>query len=137
MEEFELEKSARGVDGRFFPWGDGFDASRCCMRDSHKGQRLPAVVNSFPLDESPYGVRGMAGNMRDWTVTVYEKEGPPLFDGLVQAVDSSSEESASYRVNRGGSWDSVARNTRISYRVSSQPVYRGANFGLRLARGLH
>jgi formylglycine-generating enzyme required for sulfatase activity len=65
--ELEWEKGARGVDGRFFPWGDGFDPSWCCIRASHQGRRLPAEVGRYPVDESVYGARDLAGNMRDCT----------------------------------------------------------------------
>ena len=134
-EEFEWEKAARGVDGRFFPWGDGFDASRACMRDSHKDQMLPAVVDSFILDESPYGVRGLAGNMRDLTATVYRKEGPPLSGGMVQSLGTAaSVEDVSNRVARGGGWDYDAWYTRVADRRSNQPGYRSGNLGFRLAR---
>jgi eukaryotic-like serine/threonine-protein kinase len=135
-EEFEWEKSARGADGRFFPWGDGFDAARCCIRDSHKGQMLPAVMDSFPMDVSPYGVRGMAGNMRDWTATVYRKEGPPLLDGLEQQVDSASEEKTFSRVYRGGCWNFVSRFSRVSFRGYIQPDGRNPSLGFRLARSV-
>jgi len=68
--ELEWEKAARGVDGRHFPWGDGFDGSFCCTRQSFSVPEhcLPQVVNSsrFLIDRSPYGVRGMAGNVSDW-----------------------------------------------------------------------
>ena len=63
--EFEWEKSARGVDGRWYVSGDGFDPSCCHMTDSHKGRFFPADVDSYPIDESVYGVRGLAGNVMD------------------------------------------------------------------------
>ena len=57
----EWEKAARGVDGRIHPWGDGVDASF-----AHFGASEPASVELHPADSSPYGVRGLAGNVSDW-----------------------------------------------------------------------
>ena len=63
------ERSQRGRCGHFFVWGDGFDPSYACMRNSHKKVEapVPSLVDSFPIDESVYGVRGMAGNIMEWT----------------------------------------------------------------------
>ena len=69
LHELEWEKAARGGDERIFPWGDEFDPSYACMNKSHANYSLPAVVDSFPVDESVYGVRGMAGNTRTWTAS--------------------------------------------------------------------
>ena len=68
--EFEWEKAARGVDGRAFPWGDRFDASLCNSGESNPGRPRPLPVDSYETDVSVYGVRGMAGNARDWTATL-------------------------------------------------------------------
>ncbi len=62
----EWEKAARGADGRFYPWGDVLDPSWCSMTQSHAGLRAPSPVHAFPIDCSPLGVRGLAGNVRDW-----------------------------------------------------------------------
>jgi serine/threonine-protein kinase len=133
-EEFEWEKSARGVDGRFFPWGDGFDASRCCMRDSHKGQRLPTKVDTFPLDESPYGVRGMAGNVMDWTETEYKEKGPLIQGGrVVPERRSSAGDDVSYRVLRGGNWSENQKSSRTAPRGYSYSSSRSSTNGFRLA----
>ncbi len=68
--EFEWEKAARGVGGRAFPWGDRFDASFCNSGESNPGRPRPLPVDSYETDVSVYGVRGMAGNARDWTATL-------------------------------------------------------------------
>ncbi|HQQ77837.1 MAG TPA: bifunctional serine/threonine-protein kinase/formylglycine-generating enzyme family protein [Thermoanaerobaculia bacterium] len=68
--EFEWEKAARGVDGRAFPWGDRFDASFCNSGESNPGRPRPLPVDSYETDVSVYGMRGAAGNARDWTATL-------------------------------------------------------------------
>ena len=42
----------------------------------------------------------------------------------------------SKRVNRGGSWNSNARNVRAAYRNWNTPDNRNNNLGFRLARAL-
>lgn len=62
--EAEWEKAARGTDGRRYPWGDTFDATKTNLSSNY-----PSPVGSFPQGSSPYGVMDMAGNVFEWTAT--------------------------------------------------------------------
>ena len=135
---FDLEwaKAARGVDGRFYPWGDGFNPSFTCMRQSHKGRALPVVVDSYPVDESVYGIRGMAGNSIDWTASVWKAEGQNIENGrIVEIPDLSSV--GSYRIYRGGSWINEAQFLRVSSRGYIGPSLRYDDRGVRLSRSIN
>jgi serine/threonine-protein kinase len=65
--EGEWEKAAKGVDGRYYPWGNLFDNEFCNNFYAHR-DRQPGIVevDLFPQDSSPYGIRGLAGNVADW-----------------------------------------------------------------------
>ncbi len=130
LDELEREKAARGVDGRFYPWGDAFDPSWCTMRDSHAGEPRPSEVESFPLDESVYGVRGMAGNVLDWTGTVYTADGQ-VSDGGALVV--RSDDGVGRRVTRGGSWNDAASSARCATRYNLDPTVRLNFLSFRLA----
>ena len=74
LHELEWEKTARGVDERFFPWGNEFDQSFACMKNSHKDSPTIQDINSYPIDKSVYGVRGMGGNSQDWCLNEWSKD---------------------------------------------------------------
>ncbi|MBX2799917.1 MAG: protein kinase [Myxococcales bacterium] len=94
----EWQKMARGVDGRPFPFGHHWDPAWCNTRSSHPdGFPQPTPVDSFPLDVSPYGVRGVGGNVRDWCA---DREGV-IADDRVVVPDFAEHWSASAS---GGTW---------------------------------
>lgn len=76
----EWEKAARGTDGRLWPWGNAADPALANLGTDYSDQ--PAAggskdghawwcdVDAMPGDVSPYGVRGMAGNVAEWTETL-------------------------------------------------------------------
>ncbi len=67
--EEEWEKAARGTDGRRYPWGNEWDASKSNTYEA--GLRNPTEVGQFP-DISPYNVHDMLGNVQEWTASWYK-----------------------------------------------------------------
>jgi len=134
--EMEWEKAARGVDGRLFPWGDVADSAWFCAASSFPGRGLPTDVDRWPVDESPYGVRGMAGNVRDWCSNIFSYVGADLdsVEGL------PSRESADGRDDqfsvRGGAWNAIWSTARCASRYRAQPNVRFVNYGFRLVRSV-
>ncbi len=131
--EFEWEKAARGVDGRAFPWGNHLDPTFTNMRDSRPDRPMPAVVDSFPIDESPYGVRGMAGNVRDWCMDLFRAEGPRVLDGRV--APPVFEEGAK-RTLRGGAFVGHQRSGGVAFRLGDSGESRIPLVGARLCRAV-
>ena len=117
--EEEWEKASRGVDGRWYPWGTRFDASFCNMRTSRREGARPLPLDSYPADLSVYGVRGTAGNVRDWTANV---------------LSEGDGEDADTRVIRGGAWNLPAVISRSANRFWLSPGFVVNYVGFRVAR---
>ncbi len=106
--EQEWEKAARGVDGRQYPWGEWREN---CANVQVAGMGHPNVVGFFSsLGDSPYGVADMAGNVWEWTVSIWGES----------------------QVLRGGSFNVRSDQSRCAYRYRDLPRYRYADLGFRL-----
>jgi len=158
--ELEWEKAARGADGRIFPWGNQWDSTRCRNFESITGsmkyatfeERVsaagrwlgshdtvregPAAVGGYGAGASPYGCLDMAGNVWEWCGDWYEEKAYQRY----AKGDLKPPGSGTFRVLRGGSWDSWnygnPRDFCCADRYSNDPAYRNGSGGFRCVRGL-
>jgi len=109
----EWEYAARGSDGRYFPWGDRYEATYAWGRDQQAGKPLPAPVGRCAEDRSVVGARDLAGGVGDWLADPYSEDGAKRHVG-------------------GGSWFASAGMARLARRFGFDPSQRSAGLGFRL-----
>jgi formylglycine-generating enzyme required for sulfatase activity len=150
--ESEWEKAARGTDGRLYPWGNQWEASRCNSSESKIG--APSPIGKFsPQGDSPYGIADMAGNVQEWCMSyfgaypydpndgrealVYSPQAanllPKLHETGCVANPLMNEASIGKQTIRGGSWRESKHESRCAYRSWAAPMHRSDDTGFRCA----
>ncbi len=123
--EAEWEWAARR-NVRRYPWGDAWDPGRCNWRGSALNR--PNPVGVYPHGATEDGLHELAGNVYEWTVSLYRPYPYQTSDGR-ERTDVEG-----LRVLRGGSWYIDRDRVRCASRLRNIPWNRNNDSGFRLAR---
>lgn len=146
--EAEWEYAARGKDGTEFPWeqdntknGDGcFFANFKPDKGNYTqdGNLITSRVGSYGANSN--GLFDMAGNVAEWTSTVYTEAGVSAMNDLNPQLEYKAAKEDPYRLKkksvRGGSWkdpESFIRSAWRSWEYQNQPR---SYVGFRCVRSL-
>ena len=122
--EAQWEKSARGSDGRLFPWGDEEPTNE----DANFGNSIgdTTEVGTHKSGASIFGVLDLAGNVWEWTSSIHREYPYNSNDGREDVNLWGA------RVVRGGNYLSAAKNIRCADRHSIYPTARDIYIGFRV-----
>jgi iron(II)-dependent oxidoreductase len=112
---------------RKYPWGEEFEDSRC--NSAQTGLDSATPVGSYsPQGDSPWGCADMAGNVQEWTSTLWGSDpAAPAFPYPYQPGDGREDLAPDqglprlYRLYRGGSFHDDPGKLRCAARGQSSP----------------
>ena len=119
---------------RIYPWGASFDPDKA---NAHSAIGEASAVGCYPAGFSPFGCEDMAGNVFEWTRSLWgERFGEPDFKYPYNPDDEKREDlgagDAVLRVVRGGSWYYDHGYARCACRDWSRRDYRDSDLGFRV-----
>ena len=119
-----------------YPWGDEWDAERCCNKESPEKGTTPVGQYSQAGGDSPYGVSDMAGNVWEWTLSKWGRDRTkPSFAYPYRPDDGrESREGPELRVLRGGSFYDGPGWCRSTARFPNEAALSADYIGFRVVR---
>lgn len=134
--EVEWEYAARGASGSLFPWQSGeVKSDKGCYFANFKpdrgdytedGSLITSKVRTYSANSN--GLYDMAGNVAEWTSTVYTEAGVQGMSDMNPELEYNAAKEDPYRLKkksvRGGSWkdpESMIRSVWRSYEYQNQP----------------
>lgn len=141
--EPEWERASRGDQGDggshiVYPWGRDWNPAAANSEES--GLNAQCAVGLFPAGASPYGCLDMAGQVWEWTTTLWGDDmATPTFR-YPYADDGREDPDAGptiRRVLRGGCFSSTSLKACCTYRGSLEPdgFWRGNGFRIVVSAG--
>ncbi len=130
--EAQWEKTARGTDGRIYPWGNEEPNSNL-LNYAMNVNDTTAVGKYSPVGDSPYGLADMAGNVWEWTADWYSD----TYYARSPASNPQGPTSGQYRVVRGGGWVNGSNGARTAFRDGVKPWSRDGGYGFRVVVSTH
>lgn len=126
--EAEWEKAARGIKGSRYPWGN---VQPVCKVASFGGPTGPcgdtstSEVGTHPDGDSPFGLLDASGNVWEWVADWYDGAWYQRSDPIAGPLFGE------FRVVRGGSFASDAKELRAAYRWAQKPDQAAVGLGIR------
>ena len=135
--EAEWERAARGIGGFIYPWGNDKPTDKLCNYNSNIKDTSP-VGKYSPQGDSPIGCSDMAGNVIEWTRSLWGRDINAPEYPYPYSKDKNERENIQgpedvRRVVRGGAWDDESESVRSAYRFSNPPISRNNLQGFRVA----
>jgi formylglycine-generating enzyme required for sulfatase activity len=122
--EPEWEASVRGGKAGIYPWGHRFDPAQANTVEGRVLRTTPVGV--YPQGAGPLGLEDGAGNVWEWTTSLFESYPYRAGDGR------EDPETAGRRVLRGGAWGGNRGHARCAVRIVNVPVDFDDNIGFRV-----
>ena len=118
--EAEWERAARSPDSRQYPWGSDYNPEKANTYDTDIG--TTSAVGCFQAGASAEGAQDLAGNVWEWTRSLYGTYPYPANNSPDQVKKREDLDSTVPRVLRGGAFDCNRRDARSASRCRAIPA---------------